>query len=128
MARVSKIENNSNIVLSYSLDKYTEGDIFDWLITVSQNDAIHVRSIECSDPLNRSDEGNNSFTLGKIVSKEKIIDLCHTNGIDIISVVGTYEQKPVVIGVDLRSKNPFVTVRKSDLADYEKLENLMHLV
>lgn len=127
MACISKTETNSNLTFDYSLDKYTEGDIFDWLIDVSQNEAIHVRKILCDNTLDRSDEGNDSFTLGRIVTKEKIVDLCHNNGIDVISIVGVYEQKPVIIGVNLRTKYPFVTVRKSTMVDYEKLEKEIFL-
>ena len=127
MACISKTETNSNLTFDYSLDKYTEGDIFDWLIDVSQNEAIHVRKILCDNTLDRSDEGNDSFTLGRIVTKEKIVNLCHNNGIDVISIVGAYEQKPVIIGVNLRTKYPFVTVRKSTMVDYEKLEKEIFL-
>ena len=127
MACISKTETNSNLTFDYSLDKYTEGDIFDWLIDVSQNEAIHVRKILCENTLDRSDEGNDSFTLGRIVTKEKIVNLCHNNGIDVISIVGAYEQKPVIIGVNLRTKYPFVTVRKSTMVDYEKLEKEIFL-
>ena len=128
MARISKNETTSNIILKYSLDKYVEGDIFDWLIDVSRNNAIHIRYINCDNTLDRSDEENYSFTLGKIVSREKIIKQCRDNGIDVVSIVGKYEQKPVVIGVDLRTKVPFMTVRKNELADYEKLESILSLV
>ena len=128
MTRISKAETNRNITFYYSLDKYTEGDIFNWLITVSQINAVHVRYIQCDNTLDRSDEGNNSFTLGKIISREKIVALCHANGIDVISIVGLYDQKPVIIGADLRTNTPFITVRKSKLADYTKLEHEIFLV
>lgn len=128
MARISKVETDNNITLNYSLDKYTEGDIFDWLISVSQISAIHVRRIQCDNTLDRGDEGNNSFTLGKIISREKIVALCHANRIDVISIVGLYDQKPVIIGADLRTNTPFITVRKSKLADCIKLEHEVFLV
>lgn len=128
MARISKTETNSNLTFDYSLLEYKGKDVFDWLITVSQNEAIHVRSIQCDNTLDRGDEGKYSFTLGRFVSKEKLIALCNANGIDVVSIVGTYELNPVIIGVDLRTKSPFLTVRKSKLANYEKLEKEINLV
>ena len=128
MSRISKKETNSNIIFDYSLDQFTKGDIFDWLLMVSQNNNIHIEYINCTNLLDRSDEGNESFTLKTIVSKEKIINLCKSNGINIISIIATFEQKPVIIGVKLKTMSPFITVRKNKLVDYKKLEKKLFLV
>ena len=128
MAHISSTETNHNIIFYYSLDNYTAGDAFDWLIAVSQNEAIHVIRIQCDSILDRNDEGNTSFTLGRITSKEKIANLCHAKGIDIVSIIGTYEHNPIIVGVDLRTKSPFITIRKSKMADYKKLEREIFLI
>ena len=109
MAHISSTETNHNIIFYYSLDNYTAGDAFDCI-------------------LDRNDEGNTSFTLGRITSKEKIANLCHAKGIDIVSIIGTYEHNPIIVGVDLRTKSPFITIRKSKMADYKKLEREIFLI
>lgn len=127
MSRISVKETNRNYIMEYTLDLYNGGDLFDWLIYAANCDILHVRRIQLDNTLDRSDEDNNSVILGKIVSKEKVIDLCKTNGVEIVSIVATYEQKPVIIGIDLRTNKPFITVRKKQLADYKQLEKELYL-
>lgn len=119
MKRISERESRANLVLEYKLKNKS---IYEWLYIVSNSLPMQIKSIDLDNLLDRSDEERYSFSLGKIVSVDLLKEDCEQNGIDIVSIIVTYKDKPIVIGADLRTETAFITVRKSIMADIDSLE------
>ena len=75
-------------------------------------EGLVVNYIRYTDLLNRLDEGNSSVQLNADVSLSEMINNYNNRDVDLISINGKYDNTPVVIGVDLRNRNVFLTTRK----------------
>lgn len=127
MSRLDKHESSSNLTIEYTLNDY-QHDVFSWLFWVANSGILQIRRIQLDNLLDEGDENSDSLVLGKIISKERIKELTAQNGTDVISIVAKFNGLPVVVGVDLRSNLPFITVRKSQRANYDLLEQKLQLI
>ena len=85
-------------------------------------DYIHYKDLQ-----NRSDEGSTSVRLNADVSLSEMINNYNNRNVDIITIVGEYDNALVVIGVDLRHRNVFLTTRKKIPADIKSIEKKLQL-
>lgn len=127
MSRLDKHESSSNLTIEYTLNDY-QHDVFSWLFWVANSGILQIRRIQLDNLLDEGDENSDSLVLGKIISKERIKELTAQNGTDVISIVAKFNGLPVVVGVDLRSNLPFITVRKNEMANYDLLEQKLQLI
>ena len=68
-----------------------------------------------------------SLTVNSKITEKDLLEICSEKGTDIISVTSRYEGIPVIIGIDLRSYKPFITLRNKEKANIELLEELFEL-
>lgn len=126
MSRLNERESGSNLTIEYTLND-DQQDVFSWLFWVANSGILQIKRIQLDNLLDRGDETSDSIVLGKIVSKDKLKELTDQNGTDVISIVATFNDLPVVVGMDLRSHLPFITVRKKQMANYNLLEQKLRL-
>jgi len=120
MKRINKEESRANTVYKYSINSES---IYDFLFRVSKCRGIHVRNIFLDNRLDKSDEEYSSVTLGSIVSPPSLKEECFKNGIDTVSIQGTYNEKPITIGAKTDSDIISVITRKSNPVDIESFES-----
>lgn len=102
-------------------------DVAKWMFDLKKIPDLTIKYFRLSDLLNCSDEGNDSLQIDGSESYENVGKLFNENWVDIISATGKYEGKPVVIGFDHREKLIYISLRKKELANIERLENKLHL-
>lgn len=127
MSRKSVRKTLRNTVVEYSVptikDRKTS---LSWIISVLQSPLLKIKNIALDDLSRSGDEGNTSLTVSRITEKD-LLKVCSEKGTDIISVIARLDGIPVIIGVDLRSYKPFITVRNKEKANIELLEELFEL-
>lgn len=127
MSRKSVKKTLRNTVVEYSVptikDRKTS---LSWIISVLQSPLLKIKNITLDDLSRSGDEGNSSSTVSRITEKD-LLKVCSEKGTDIISVIARLDGIPVIIGVDLRSYKPFITVRNKEKANIELLEELFEL-
>lgn len=127
MSRKSVKKTLRNTVVEYSAptikDRKTS---LSWIISVLQSPLLKIKNITLDDLSRSGDEGNSSSTVSRITEKD-LLKVCSEKGTDIISVIARLDGIPVIIGVDLRSYKPFITVRNKEKANIELLEELFEL-
>ena len=127
MSRKSVRKTLRNTVVEYSVptikDRKTS---LSWIISVLQSPLLKIKNITLDDLSRSGDEGNSSSTVSRITEKD-LLKVCSEKGTDIISVIARLDGIPVIIGVDLRSYKPFITVRNKEKANIELLEELFEL-
>lgn len=127
MSRKSVKKTLRNTVVEYSVptikDRKTS---LSWIISVLQSPLLKIKNIALDDLSRSGDEGNTSSTVSRITEKD-LLKVCSEKGTDIISVIARLDGIPVIIGVDLRSYKPFITVRNKEKVDIELLEELFKL-
>lgn len=113
MALTKEKENFSNKTCYYKLTGInTIENAIDWLDSVRFLSGIEVTYISMVDLLNRSDEGSDSTQLDARIPAEEWKSICKNRNVDLILLTGTYFENPVVIGVDLRTLDAYITTRK----------------
>lgn len=130
MALIRSIDNFSNLLKYYKVPDVTnEEDAVRWLNNVRYLSGIVVSYISLEDLLNRSDEGSESIEFNNEISFEDLKNAIHERSfISVISITGTYFNKPIVVGVDLRGYDEFITIRKKNAANIKALETALGLV
>lgn len=127
MSRKSVKKTLRNTVVEYSVptikDRKTS---LSWIISVLQSPLLKIKNISLDDLSRSGDEGNTSSTVSRITEKD-LLKVCSEKGTDIISVIARLDGIPVIIGVDLRSYKPFITVRNKEKDNIELLEELFEL-
>ena len=61
------------------------------------------------------------------MTERALVKICSENDTDVISVTARHEGIPIIIGIDLRSYKPFITIRKKEKANYKLLEEVFKL-
>lgn len=127
MSRKSVRKTLRNTVVEYSVptikDRKTS---LSWIISVLQSPLLKIKNIALDDLSRSGDEGNTNSTVSRITEKD-LLKVCSEKGTDIISVIARLDGIPFIIGVDLRSYKPFITVRNKEKANIELLEELFEL-
>ena len=75
-----------------------------------------------------SDEGNTGIDFEPDVSLDKMVYELLNREIDYIFINAEFEEKPVVIGVNLHDYTAYITLRNKKMADIIMLENLLKLL
>lgn len=128
MSLIKEISNVTNITRCYTLDLITCGlEAVKWIYATKDTESLIVNYICYRDLQNRSDEGSTSVQLNADVSLSEMINNCNNRDVDLISINGKYDNAPVVIGVDLRNRNVFLTTRKKIPADIKSVEKKLQL-
>lgn len=86
-----------------------------------------MKNIALDDLSHSGDEGNYSTTIDRRVSERDLLKVCNENGTDVISLTARFGGMPIVIGINLRSFEPFVTVRNRKQANIELIEQQFNL-
>lgn len=128
MSRKSVKKTLRNTVVEYSVptikDRKTS---LSWIISVLQSPLLKIKNIALDDLSRSRDEENTSSTVSSKITEKDLLKACSEKGTDIISVIARLDGIQVIIGVDLRSYKPFITVRNKDKANIELLEELFEL-
>ena len=128
MSLIEEKSNNSNVSRYYHVENVSNiSDAVEWICSVIKSKTVDPMYISLSDLVNRSDEGSGNTQLDAKATYDDIMHELDDKNIDIISVIGRFQEKPVVIGVDLRNTQCFLTARKSKKFDFEAIENKLNL-
>ena len=121
--------NDYNITRYYSLEQVNSLiSAVNWLSEIRNIEGIMTKHIDYSDETNRSDEGSTSIQFSGKTSLDILKQEINNRSIDRISLTGKYNEKPVVIGIDLHDYMVGITIRQKDPADLESLEKLLKLI
>lgn len=129
MSLVKERNNGTNITRYYNLEQvFSNLSAVEWINSVRSISGVDVEYIYYSDLMNRSDEGSSNVQLDAQVAVDTMKQELKTRDVDIITLNGTFNGKPLVIGVDLRSNLVYLTIRKRKPADVELIEKMLKLV
>ena len=128
MSLIEEKSNNSNISRYYHVDHVSNiCEAVAWICSVIKSKTVVPTYISLSDLVNRSDEGSGNTQLDPTATYNDIMQEIDNKNIDIISVNGRFQEKPIVVGVDLRNSQCFLTARKSNKFDFKAVENKLNL-
>lgn len=128
MPRKSVRKTLRNTIVEYSVPTIKDRKAsLSWIISVLQSPLLEIKNVALDDLSRSGDKGNTSLTVNSKITEKDLLEICSEKGTDIISVTSRYEGIPVIIGIDLRSYKPFITVRNKEKADIELLEELFEL-
>ena len=99
-----------------------------WVCNVKDLAEIDVNYVYLRDSMNRMDEGNTDIRLDPEISLDRMLKELSDREIDHIIVNAKFEDKPVVIGIDLHDYTITVLSRKKKMADIIMLEKLLKLL
>lgn len=129
MSFIKEESNEYNATKYYNLDSIQTGvDALNWLSAVREINGFFTKYISFSDLLNRSDEGSGDIQFESQVSLEELKQGLQNRRVDMISITGRFLEKPVVIGVDMETHEAYLTIRKEQPADTQRIESLLHLI
>lgn len=128
MSIINKTENSTNITRYYKKDSLKTIDaVVKWLSELKDISGLGISYIILSDLQNRSDEGSDNCQLSGDAGYNEIKRALNQREIDLISAYGSYDWKPVVIGVDINKFEIYITRRKNDRADINAIEEILEL-
>lgn len=128
MSYLRQKKNATNTVRYYASEKVSADDsALKWLDSVRNEPGITVNYIVLKDQHRRSEEGGGSVRLDAGVSFSEMEEAFRSCEADLISMNCEYEDRPFVIGIDLRIHNIYITLRNKNPADTDALEALMQL-
>ena len=128
MSFIKERSNFSNIIRHYHIQSISnQEEAVRWLCNVKDLPEINPNYFYFSDSMNRMDEGNTSIHLDPEISLDKMLNELSNREIDHIIVNAEFEDKPVVIGIDLHDYKITVLTRKKKMADIIMLEKLLKL-
>lgn len=129
MDLISSKDSFSNLTNYYKVSGVTNVEnAIRWINSVRYLSGIVVAYILLTDLADRSDEGSESIQLNHEISFEDLKNKIRERNIDLISITGTYFDKPIVLGVDLRGYYVFITIRKSNAVDVNALEVALRVI
>ena len=128
MEIVKERRNASNLTRYYRVDELTDNDaMISLLCDIRKTENLNISYILLSDLMNRSDEGSDNLRLSGNVDIEEFQNEVRQRNIDVISMNGTYKDKPVVIGAKLLRREIYITIRLSNKADIDAFEKEIKL-
>ena len=128
MSFLNEKNNSSNLTRHYRKGGLSSSsDALKWISSLRTVSGIRVSYILLSDLLNRSDEGSDNCQLPGDVRYEDLAKVVKEKNVDLISVYGSFADKPVVIGINMNLMEEFITVRKNNKADIDALERELAL-
>ena len=128
MSLVKERKNGTNITRYYKLEQvFSNLSAVEWISSVRSISGVDVEYVYYSDLMNRSDEGSSKVQLDAQVAVDTMKQELKMRDVDIITLNGTFNGKPLVIGVDLRNNLVYLTIRKRMPADVELIEKMLKL-
>ena len=128
MEIVKERRNASNLTRYYRVDELTDNDaMIRLLCDIRKTENLNISYILLSDLMNRSDEGSDNLRLSGNVDIEEFQNEVRQRNIDVISMNGTYKDKPVVIGAKLLRREIYITIRLSNKVDIDAFEKEIKL-
>ena len=129
MARIQRKENVSHITQYYNISGiFNLKKAVEWICSILNKKEIVSDVISLNDLINRSDEGSGDVQLENNTTIDDIMGELSDKNIDLITINGSFHNKPIVLGVDLRNFHVFVTARKNNMVDLSSLEQYLKLV
>ena len=128
MGLVKERKNGTNITRYYKLEQvFSNLSAVEWISSVRSISGVDIEYVYYSDLMNRSDEGSSNVQLDAQVAVDTMKQELKMRDVDIITLNGTFNGKPLVIGVDLRNNLVYLTIRKRMPADVELIEKMLKL-
>ena len=128
MGLVKERKNGTNITRYYKLEQvFSNLSAVEWISSVRSISGVDVEYVYYSDLMNRSEEGSSNVQLDAQVAVDTMKQELKMRDVDIITLNGTFNGKPLVIGVDLRNNLVYLTIRKRMPADVELIEKMLKL-
>lgn len=128
MGLVKERSNKTNITRYYTLKQVNSSmDIVDWISSLRNVNGLVVEYIYYSDLINRSDEGSGNIQLDAQVTAEVMKLELKKRDVDLITLNCRFNDKPLVIGFDLRSSLVYLTIRKKTPVNIEAIEGVLNL-
>ena len=128
MSFVKERNNRTNITRYYTLEKVNSSmTAVDWVSSLRDVSGLVTEYIYYSDLINRSDEGSGNIQLDSQVTTEVMKLELKKRDVDLITLNCRFNDKPLVIGVDLRSNLVYLTIRKKTPINVELIEKVLNL-
>lgn len=129
MSLMKERNNRTNITRYYTLKQVNSSmAAVDWISSLRNVSGIVAEYIYYSDLMNRSDEGSGNIQLDSQVTAEIMKLELKKRDVDLITLNCRFNDKPLVIGVDLRSNLVYLTIRKKTPANVELIEKVLNLI
>ena len=125
---MASIKTARNTNLTYDIP--TVGDrrsAIAWIVKAIKSPELSVDNISLDDITRSNDEGDSSITIDSDISEKELLEKCTGGETDIISVNATFKDCPIVVGVDLRNFESFITLRNIKMPNLEELEKVLGL-
>lgn len=120
--------NRTNITRYYTFKKVNSSmTAVDWVSSLRNVSGLVTEYIYYSDLMNRSDEGSGNIQLDSQVTTEVMKLELKNRDVDLITLNCRFNDKPLVIGVDLRSNLVYLTIRKKTPINVELIEKVLNL-
>lgn len=128
MSFVKERNNRTNITRYYTFKKVNSSmTAVDWISSLRDVSGLITEYIYYSDLTNRSDEGSGNIQLDSQVTTEVMKLELKNRDVDLITLNCRFNDKPLVIGVDLRSNLVYLTIRKKTPITVELIEKVLNL-
>ena len=128
MSFVKERNTRTNITRYYTLEKVNSSmTAVDWISSLRDVSGLVTEYIYYSDLINRSDEGSGNIQLDSQVTTEVMKLELKKRDVDLITLNCRFNDKPLVIGVDLRSNLVYLTIRKKTPINVELIEKVLNL-
>ena len=114
--QTSMRESDTNVLYSF---EPLRGDIFEWLSKTANNPLLSVETIEL-----HQHSGAKTNLIGAPPGV-MFRNHCRENRAENVLIIGDFETKPIVIGLNLRARTPILLARKNEMADCESLARLL---
>lgn len=128
MSFMKERNSRTNITRYYTFKKVNSSmTAVDWISSLRDVSGLITEYIYYSDLTNRSDEGSGNIQLDSQVTTEVMRLELKNRDVDLITLNCRFNDKPLVIGVDLRSNLVYLTIRKKTPINVELIEKVLNL-
>ena len=128
MSFVKERNTRTNITRYYTFKKVNSSmTAVDWISSLRDVSGLITEYIYYSDLTNRSDEGSGNIQLDSQVTTEVMKLELKNRDVDLITLNCRFNDKPLVIGVDLRSNLVYLTIRKKTPINVDLIEKVLNL-
>ena len=128
MSFMKERNTRTNITRYYTFKKVNSSmTAVDWISSLRDVSGLITYYIYYSDLTNRSDEGSGNIQLDSQVTAEVMRLELKNRDVDLITLNCRFNDKPLVIGVDLRSNLVYLTIRKKTPINVELIEKVLNL-
>ena len=128
MGRIDVNRDKHVTVWRYSDNRvYDLKSACDWLAKIIEIPSVEINHISLRELTNRNDEGNTSKQTSGCASSLEIYHIAQEIDADIISLTGKYKEKLIVIGVDVRDRLIYITLKNSSANLIDEIQDALGL-